>query len=108
MDDNEPLMEDDDYSDEETRAKRVVDHKHLKYKYEAEFDYKTTQYATFVMNALEVDKEINLNTYRKYSVEDSKFRILYASNNPDDLRRSLNSFYDMLLMATRTLNSFPC
>ncbi|EFA77213.1 hypothetical protein PPL_12422 [Heterostelium album PN500] len=105
-DDDIILDEDDDYSDEETRKKRLVDYQNLKFKYSTEFDFKTNQYATFIMNSLEVDKEINLNTFREYKVEDTKFKILYASNSADDLRRSLNSFYDMLIMVTRTLNSF--
>ncbi|EGG18528.1 hypothetical protein DFA_04022 [Cavenderia fasciculata] len=57
-DNNGAIMEDDDYSDEETRAKKMKGPQGLKYQY------------------------------------------------ADDLRRSVNGFYDMLLMATRTLNSF--
>ncbi|KYR01848.1 hypothetical protein DLAC_01865 [Tieghemostelium lacteum] len=96
----------DDYSDEETNAKKIRSDQNLKYRYTVEIDYKTEEYSTFIKNTLEVDKEINLNIYREYSVKDSKFIVLYASNSADDLRRTVNGFYDMLIMATRTLNSF--
>ncbi|KAF2074266.1 hypothetical protein CYY_004440 [Polysphondylium violaceum] len=106
LDEEIVLDEDDDYSDEETQAKKIKSSQDLKYKYSVEIDYKKDEFATFIMNSLAVDKEINLNIFREFKTNQSKLLVLYASNSADDLRRSVNGFYDMLVMVTRTLNSF--
>ncbi|EGC33416.1 hypothetical protein DICPUDRAFT_36758, partial [Dictyostelium purpureum] len=80
------------------------------YKYDyyssVDIDYKKSDYAIFIMNSLVVDKEINLNIFREFKINNSVLTVLYAANSADELRRSVNGFFDMLIMATRTLNSY--
>ncbi|KAK5577094.1 hypothetical protein RB653_002032 [Dictyostelium firmibasis] len=100
------LDEDDDYSDEDDEKKKVKSDDNLLYKYSVNIDYKKEQYAKFIMNSLIVDKEINLNIFRDFKINNSVLTVLYAANSADELRRSVNGFYDMLIMASRALNSY--
>jgi EKC/KEOPS complex subunit LAGE3/PCC1 len=77
-----------------------------KYKYHFRVEYPET-YAEMVRTTMEVDKEIRPHLIRRvYSVEGNEFVAFFEAKSCKDLRVSLTSFYDMLLLATRTINAF--
>lgn len=60
-----------------------------------------------VYNTLIVDTELRDDlVQRSYRVEQHEFCIKFTSKNAKMLRTSVSSFFDMLLLAVRTLEKF--
>mmetsp|Transcript_9186 Transcript_9186/g.13905 ORF Transcript_9186/g.13905 Transcript_9186/m.13905 type:complete len:87 (-) Transcript_9186:1322-1582(-) len=80
------------------------------YTFEAVIPY-PKNYAEMVMTTMEVDQEVKPHVCRrKYSVsEDEKnFIVFFEAKSAHSLRTSVQTFYDMTILATRTANAFDC
>ena len=77
-----------------------------KYKCEVRIEY-PRDFAQMVKNTMEVDKELRPQLVRRtYSVEENHLVALFEAKACRDLRTSMTSFFDMVLLATRTVNTF--
>jgi hypothetical protein len=70
-------------------------------------------YAEMVMKTLQVDKEIRPHLVRrKFDVRESEMgeckelHVLFEAHNAQDLRTSVRSFFDFLILSTRTVRAF--
>jgi len=79
----------------------------LAHSWEICINFEREHWARIVMNTLEVDKELRPSlVQRSMTVENSNLKVSMSSSELRMLRTSISSFFDMILLATRTINQF--
>mmetsp|Transcript_30394 Transcript_30394/g.42060 ORF Transcript_30394/g.42060 Transcript_30394/m.42060 type:complete len:85 (-) Transcript_30394:89-343(-) len=83
----------------------------MEYKHTSAICYKTEAQAITVMKTLSVDDELNQDKVaRELRVDNTTLYISFEATEPRLLRAAVNAFYDLLGLATRTIEEFegPC
>eukprot|EP00286_Rhodomonas_abbreviata_P001144 CAMPEP_0181289694 /NCGR_PEP_ID=MMETSP1101-20121128/1018_1 /TAXON_ID=46948 /ORGANISM="Rhodomonas abbreviata, Strain Caron Lab Isolate" /LENGTH=86 /DNA_ID=CAMNT_0023393931 /DNA_START=72 /DNA_END=332 /DNA_ORIENTATION=+ len=79
--------------------------KSLDFKYTLSMEYPNSEYASQVSNALAVDEELHADrVHRTVRSDGTKLVAEFAAIDARMLRVSVNSFFDMAILATRTLD----
>merc|ERR1712137_1242289 len=77
--------------------------------YEMRIEYPSAEWAEYVRNALKVDKELRSQIIKKELLCDGNVLVIKLSSSEENvkiLRTSASSIFDMVHLATRTLNAF--
>mmetsp|Transcript_22684 Transcript_22684/g.37926 ORF Transcript_22684/g.37926 Transcript_22684/m.37926 type:complete len:82 (+) Transcript_22684:193-438(+) len=79
----------------------------MDFKHSSCIEYETEEAARMVMNTLAVDQELNQGKVsRVLRVENNKLHISFEAVEAKLLRAAVSAFYDLLGLATRTLEEF--
>mmetsp|Transcript_10915 Transcript_10915/g.26197 ORF Transcript_10915/g.26197 Transcript_10915/m.26197 type:complete len:87 (-) Transcript_10915:6-266(-) len=79
--------------------------KALGFKYSLSLEYPNQEYSQHVSNALAVDEELHADrVHRVVRSEGNKLIAEFAAIDARMLRVSVNSFFEMAVLATRTLD----
>jgi len=79
----------------------------FRFKYELEVKFPRNEWANVVRNSLAVDKELHPDQVKKsLTVEGETLKCVFVAVDPKILRTAVSSFYDFLILVTKTVDQF--